>query len=764
MSHCRLRRSAAWFARILGIHLLVVLLAHSALAADRFAAWTVDGRVLGAQRMAPWNTPALAFRLPTDDAPGGKSLRLVRDRNAKVGLQAPFLLLANGDVLTGSPVELEPDLGRQGIVPRVRVQLEGMLPVSGTGVAVRTDRITRIVGSAEAPLRQQPPPGTVELADGRRFVARAIKWRPYGLAVLTAEGIIEANYPDIVDAVFPGIDQAAAVLDDNIWAGGSPAGTLVRFQLTSGATITASRISREQERSRRRGRSVGVEVATYYYVQPAWADQPLALPDKDIAWCGYRAADEAPLALLPAELVTSERLVGSGRVWSRLAGSDQGLPASGQWEADLALRTHSHSEIAFDLPPGAKSLTAAVGLDRAVGAGGCVRCLIRADEPSGMTLWDSGLLQGSDGPKSTGPLDVVGFRRVILITEFAHEDRPAGADPLDIRDDVVWLAPLITLDLKRATHLPAVLSGLENWEMAGSGLASAQLNSLWNVRSQSWDAVLALPKDSEVKLTRELRVTHATDVLELRTACPDELDEHDFQLTVNGQGVGWFASNDRAELRKWLQNYGRQRVRDEDDEAAMSDRLAYWWDLQAWRGQDVKLELVLRGRRERNEITWRGFSIRSAVANLPEGGQPLAFDVPLTSLAALDVRTGRSRGAPVKNGLPTGRQPQPIRFLGQQFTGGYGLPRDTAISFAIEPQFKRFVAIAGCANQAIGPLAVLIDGKVVWEQRLMTSLAPAEQIDVPIPAGAQRLTLQTGDTGSYAGYAAWASAGFVDKQ
>ena len=52
------------------------------------------------------------------------------------------MLLANGDVLTGSPVQLEPDLGRQGITPRVRVQLEGMLPVSGTGVAVRTDRVT----------------------------------------------------------------------------------------------------------------------------------------------------------------------------------------------------------------------------------------------------------------------------------------------------------------------------------------------------------------------------------------------------------------------------------------------------------------------------------------------------------------------------------------------------------------------------------------------------------------------------------------------
>jgi len=34
-----------------------------------------------------------------------------------------------------------------------------------------------------------------------------------------------------------------------------------------------------------------------------------------------------------------------------------------------------------------------------------------------------------------GDVDVEGVKQVIFITEYAHDDRRMGADPLDIRDD-----------------------------------------------------------------------------------------------------------------------------------------------------------------------------------------------------------------------------------------------------------------------------------------------------------------------------------------
>jgi NPCBM/NEW2 domain len=771
MSLLTLRRAGWWMmVAACGWAVAVSSLTDRSGAAERYAAWLANGRRISAPRLSAWNTPATLRLQGQGDDPEKSQLRLIRDRQAKVELKPPYLLLANGDVLTGSPVQLEPDLGRQGITPRVRVQLEGMLPVSGTGVAIRTDRIARIVGSADASLHQDSPPGTVQLADGRRLVGRSIKWREYGLAVLTSQGIIEANYPDIVDAVFPDVDQSAAVLDDNLVAAsvesGAASAPIVRFQLTSGATITASLISREQERSRRSRRG-GVELTTFYYAQPAWADHPLALPERDVAWCGYRDANEAPLSFLPAELVASQRLVGGGPIWQRSTVLLGGLAASGSWETDLGLVTHSHSELSFVLPVGAKRLSTTVGLDRAVGTGGCVRCRIVADEPRGETLWDSGILLGSDEPKSTGPIDVSACKRVVLITEFAHDDRPASADPLDIRDQVVWLAPLVELDLGKREHLPAALAGTADWKLAGGAINKVHIAARWNDFESAWDPLLILPRGTEITLTRRLAVSRTSDIVELLTACPTELDEHDFELRVEGQRVASHLSLTPEIQRQWLRFRGRPVFRDEVDKSYLNDRLAYWWDLQAWRGQEVTLELSIHGNRDRNEVAWRGLSVRAAVGNLATSGKPLAYDVPLTSLTPSNVSSGRARGRPVKDGLPGDRpgegRARPIRFLGQEFEGGYGMAYSSSLSFPLAPEYRRFVAIAGCSLFVAGPMQVLIDGKVVWERPLMLGLDPAEQIDIPIPAGAKTLTLQTGPESSYTGLAAWAEAGFVTK-
>jgi hypothetical protein len=502
----------------------------------------------------------------------------------------------------------------------------------------------------------------------------------------------------------------------------------------------------------------------YYYVQPAWADQPIAVLEQEIAAVGYRSADEAPLSLLPAETLVNRRLIGQAEPW--LANQSRGGgPLSGSGlEADIGIAAHSESAIAFELPAAARSLQLAVSLDRDVGQRGCVRCQVRADHDRGEILWDSGVFQGCDGLRNTGPINVAGVSRIVLVTQAAHEDRPPGADPLDIRDDVVWLAPLVKLDFSMsgaAGRLAAMLPGVADWELTSEAWKTAQLGSRWNVQSSMWDTVVTLPKGSELTLRRPLHVTHENDVVELMTVCPVDLDEHDFTLSVNGAPLIWTTNTDRNQLRQWMLRYGRTR-RETDDQSPQSELLAYWWDLQAWRGQDVTLELTLRGSRDRNEIAWRGLSVRSAIGNLPASGQPLAADVPLVSLAPLTM-IDRDRTQPLKDAIPKTRQGEPIRFLGQRFTGGYGLARNSSVSFALQPQYKAFVAVAGCAYQTAGPVAVLIDDRVVWERSVLNSLEPAEQLEITIPAGAKKLTLQSGPEGLYYGFAAFASAGFVTK-
>jgi hypothetical protein len=744
-------------------------------AKDRFTAWLASGEKITASRLPHWPIAGGSLKLEGRELLGGDNpLRLLKDLQAVVDSQPPYLVLANGDVLSGSPTRLESDQGRLSSIPRVHVQLERLLPVSGTGAIVRTDRVARIVASAEAARRKEPPPGTVELADGRRLLARSIRWRDYGLSMLTPEGVVEANYAEIVDAVFPGIDRMAAVLDDNHVAASATDGTIVRLHLTSGAILTTSRMSREVERTRRRA---SVESNYYYYCQPAWADQPIAVPEREIGWCSCRAPNEVPLALLDPQLITERQLVAGHTA----ASSPGELAASGAFEADLSLRTRSYSELSIDLPLGATRLLSAAGLDRAVGNGGCVRCRIvgfssrpapesgslqndpRNDSAAGRVLWDSDILQGADGPKPTGELDVSGLQRVVLITDFAHEGRPAGADPLDIRDNVVWLAPLVQIEKQQNTaeQLQSVLAGLESWQLSGEGWGQMQLANRWNWNAESWDTVLTLPQSGVLTLERTWHVNHTSDIVELRTACPPDMDQHVFSLDVGDSHVGWNTSTDRDVLRNWVARYYQRsrQIYDKDDDSHLSDRLAYWWDLQAWRGQEVTVRLTLRGDARKNEIVWRGFGIRSAVSNLPPDGRPLACDVPLTALAPLSSEASGARLLPMKNGVPGSRDA--IRFLGQTFTGGYGMRENTSIAFPLAPEYRRFVAIVGCCHLGIGPVQLKIDDEVVWQQPMLRGLSPAEQIDIEIPAGSKTLTLLAGPKGPYNGQLGWTHAGFV---
>src|SRR4030095_4707303 len=102
----------------------------------------------------------------------------------------------------------------------------------------------------------------------------------------------------------------------------------------------------------------------------------------------------------------------------------------------------------------------------------------------GTVLWDSGVIQGRDGLRATGAIDVAGLPRGVLVTEFADQDRPAGADPLDIRDQVVWLAPLVKLDLEKSGphgRVVTVLPGVGDWQLGGGGWSRAPITHPRNI-------------------------------------------------------------------------------------------------------------------------------------------------------------------------------------------------------------------------------------------------------------------------------------------
>jgi hypothetical protein len=350
-------------------------------------------------------------------------------------------------------------------------------------------------------------------------------------------------------------------------------------------------------------------------------------------------------------------------------------------------------------------------------------------------------------------VDVTGIKKLLLVTEFAHEGRPKGADPFDIRDAVVWLSPLVKLDASIAdskSRLKTMLAGAADWKLVDDGWEAARLSSQWNFLASMWYPAIVLPKGQVASLRRRLAVSRASDVVELLTVCPVDLDEHEIRLTVDGVVVPWHNNADRNQLRQWTQRYSKQRARDgSGEESNLSDRLAYWWDLQPWRGQDVELQLDLAGKRETNEIVVRSLAVRGAIANLPVSGEPRKADVPLSAVMADSE----------KSVLQTGN----VRILGQKFEEGYTLARNGSVRWLLKPEYKSFVAVIGCADQVAGPVQLLVDDRVVWERTAINSLAPAEQVEIALPAGAKTLVLRSGAEAPYYGAVAVVEAGFSTK-
>lgn len=689
---------------------------------------------------------------------------LYRDRSVRPHLRPPYIEFANGDVITGAVTGFDPMASDYGHRAVLLVAAQSPLTAYGNKpLAVRADRVSRIVTTAH-PLAGEST-SRVLLTDGRLLDAKSIRFSESGLTLLTEGGVERVGFSQIADLPLH-VDRTAALLEDCLLASSMRNTRLTRLTTREGVVLTGTRINqlivhdrRRLEESNEQGRS------TELVLQPSWALDPVAVSNSSVCQSSFRSPNELPLSLLPAQSLAQRGVIGAALPWQRNASVHTAPLATQTMEADLGLGVHAHSEVAFDLPAAARELSLWVGLDKRAGPGGCVVCRIRREHSAGEVLWESGFLRGQDPPAQVGPLNVSGLARIVLVTEMGHEGRPAGADPLDIRDDVAWLSPLVTIDpLAIRTHetIANVLHGLHDWEFAPDQLADLELSSVWNSFRARWDPVLRIPRQREVILTRKVVITPTSDVLELLTAAPTRLESHDLSLQVNGTTLPWHANRDRERLasRQPTRRSLRPVLRRNDDEDTQDDTLAYWWDLQAYRGQTVTLQLRLQADFLDVEYTWGALSLRGAVANLPADSNLPKPDVWLTEVEALERASHKDRGHPLPRAIPADR-PQPLRLRGQQFAEGYGMMRNSSVSFAVQPEYRAFVALVGTCTETSGPFRVLLDGRPVWEAPSKNALEGGEWIEIPLPPDTEKLTLETGPDGGYHGYSAFANAGFL---
>jgi hypothetical protein len=85
--------------------------------------------------------------------------------------------------------------------------------------------------------------------------------------------------------------------------------------------------------------------------------------------------------------------------------------------------------------------------------------------------YKSPLLTGSSRAYDLGRVVLAGDppRTLSLVSAAAHNDRPPGADPFEIRDHVDWLEPIVELDRK------ALLAAIAEMPTPSGDIGSAAL-------------------------------------------------------------------------------------------------------------------------------------------------------------------------------------------------------------------------------------------------------------------------------------------------
>jgi hypothetical protein len=532
--------------------------------ADSYHVLFDDGSEVTGKSIDGWDNPesiSVAGRKLLDPR---RLARFVRDTNRDPASPAVRVVMVNGDVLPGNLtlVELAEDTPGKPICMRVAPSA----PVRNArsqwaGIPVRPRYVRRVVRAGES--TRHAAVGGVLLRDNSQISCQAMKWTAAGLGVLTAKGARTFKINDLLDVRMPRADTIAPILDDSLAPCPKPDSLIVRVTTTSGARLTC------------RGAMLAVHKKGLLTIQPVWALNAISVPLSEICALSVRRYDEVPLSLLPGETLAEKAYTGFVWKWRRDR-SVRGRPlVSGALSSDLGLGTHAYSAVAFDLPRDAANFSFIAGLDKRVGAGGCVKLHVRRDKIDGKPLWASDFMRGGGKPISVKSLNCRDAKRLVLTTDFAHKGRPSGADPFDIRDEVNWLMPTVRLDagamVRRYRDALQHFSGLSGWAPENPAARKVHVPARWDNTDEKWEPALPIGA-SGLTLRREVHVGY-----------------HQAQLWISG-----VAREGTHEISLWIAG---KPVKCADGKASLKtagDPRSAQWSLAEHMGKDVTLALKIR--------------------------------------------------------------------------------------------------------------------------------------------------------------------------
>lgn len=411
---------------------------------DRYTMVFRDGTVKTGDEIHDWHREKDQPRIDNHRLfSGNNDVRMIRDRANDPQRRGAHVELLNGDLLPGDVMGY---VAATEDVPAHLLVLARELKVEGNRagiVRVRLDALRRVVWA-----ERTEPAGQIAslvLTDGRRVPIDALRWGDREVRALTDGGLLNVAWSELAWIDFASSGRIAAVLEDQrrAFAKGGKDELIGRIVMTSGAMLTWLPSEMSYRRERHDGQHWSVHV-----IKPHWSLDALHVPTWEVVSWSFRRSDEIPLSLLQAELIEHQSFTGYRWNWRQNTGLRGQRLKAGDLSSDLGLGMPARMALAIDLPEGSKNLSTWVGIDESVGDGGCVSVSVYRDRLEGRPAWEKQFLTGDKAPERVDRLDVSRAKRVIFLVDFAHEGRPKGADPLDIRDEVSWLMLLVEIDPK----------------------------------------------------------------------------------------------------------------------------------------------------------------------------------------------------------------------------------------------------------------------------------------------------------------------------
>lgn len=470
--------------RLLALLALAIAASSGWGAEPRYVARFSDGSRLEGNALVNWHEinaqPQLEGRSLLDP---NNHFRWLRDRTlSPAPPPAAYVELVTGDRLPGNAVGYDA-LGDDYDPLPAHFLVEPLCTLrppqepSRTTLRIVATSVKRLVWQARERAKYQP--GNLLLRDGRTVAFRAIRFEDGSVSALTSEGTRKVPFNEIAEAHLPAGDFWQRYLEE--LAVLSPQGTarLMQLETTDGLSITGSR-----DRMAIHAQGGGNEPQRWFHgLQPAWSLDILWVPNEKVWLRRSFASNEVALSRVPPSEVKHQSTLGKlGEPWQRdrnIAGEPL---RSGGKEWGFGLGASTTTELTFDLPPGARSIRGSIGLDRLAGKGGCAKGVLSCGSKEVVRLWESPVLQGSDAAHDFGPLPCPApseRQKIVLRADALHVGRPAGADPLEIRDFVDWLDPLIEFDPaiwlpQTRQKLSSALPALASWHVDVDGATAGK--------------------------------------------------------------------------------------------------------------------------------------------------------------------------------------------------------------------------------------------------------------------------------------------------